>query len=95
MQEGPRTFRDPLLSVYQSAVADLARQIDAERAEHERQLVQEHLLVRAAGDRNSGSNDHRAKCGSVRLARFAVPQGQGFRRRSDAGLHQEGAGARR
>jgi predicted phosphodiesterase len=32
MQEGPRTFRDPLLSVYQSAVADLARQIDAERA---------------------------------------------------------------
>jgi hypothetical protein len=32
MQEGPRTFRDPLLSVYQSAVADLARRIDAERA---------------------------------------------------------------
>ena len=32
MQEGPRTFQDPLLSVYQSAVADLARQIDAERA---------------------------------------------------------------
>jgi len=32
MQEGPRTFQDPLLSVYQSAVADLARRIDAERA---------------------------------------------------------------
>ncbi len=31
MQDGPRTFRDPLLSVYQSAVADLARRIDAER----------------------------------------------------------------
>jgi hypothetical protein len=32
MQEGPRTFRDPLLSVFQSAVADLGRRIDAERA---------------------------------------------------------------
>jgi predicted phosphodiesterase len=32
MQEGPRTFHDPLLSVYQSAVADLARRIDVERA---------------------------------------------------------------
>jgi hypothetical protein len=32
MEEGPRTFRDPLLSVFQSAVADLARRIDAERA---------------------------------------------------------------
>jgi predicted phosphodiesterase len=31
MQEGPRTFRDPFLSIYQSAVADLARRIDAGR----------------------------------------------------------------
>jgi predicted phosphodiesterase len=31
MQEGPRTFRDQFLSIYQSAVADLARRVDAER----------------------------------------------------------------
>jgi hypothetical protein len=31
MSESLKTFRDPLLSLYQSAVADVARKIDEER----------------------------------------------------------------
>jgi len=64
MDEGPRTFRDHILSIYQSAVADLARQVEADHGSDTRESMsqspgslqsaaEEIAALRAAGRTNS------------------------------------------